>query len=161
MAAPSSVVSLDLLPTELKANIFAFIRTSEDRGAVCLVNSEGRAFMNSTLWKRLVSTFERSTRNLTSLLQPDSGILPHTRELYIIDSRVEFVRGGRRQELLKAVIGALPRDLLTDLTYREDICQSAVMHLLQSQRQLKALDVETQTAGGRKVPQLPSICAAP
>lgn len=162
MTEPSPVVSFGLLPPEIKANVFAFIRTPKGRATVCLVCKGWRIMMNPSLWARLESTFEETpTRNLTSLLQPGSGILPHIRELSICEPDIEPGRGGHRQEVLKAVIGALPKDSLTEFFSQGELYESTVVQLLQSQRQLTFFDTPIKETADHEPPQLPSIRAAP
>jgi hypothetical protein len=79
------------LPTEMKANVFAFIRQAPHRAVVSRVSCEWRDIMAPTLWESLkVKTTTASSDKLVSLLHLQNGILPHIRALNITCDLEEF-----------------------------------------------------------------------
>ncbi|KAF2826081.1 hypothetical protein CC86DRAFT_466873 [Ophiobolus disseminans] len=73
------VTTFSTLPTELKLNVFDFVRNPNDRARICLVNQEWWYLMGPVLWKRLNNSFDTLTSDaLGALLQPDNGVLRHT-----------------------------------------------------------------------------------
>ena len=156
--SPSSAF-FDNLPTEMKVNVFAFVRTKADQKAVCLVSNEWNALMAPMLWDILASQFRpTSTMSLTTLLRPGNNILPHVKKIYVgrsqpdpsdksCDTTVEAV--------LRFVVGALP-NALYHFTSDMTLSSSFVMYLLQSQPTLKIFHGRWERSG----PEVPSEIAS-
>jgi hypothetical protein len=164
MTESSRVVSLRGLPTELKDNIFAFIRTKADKRTVCLVNKEWNALMAPSLWEILESTFEPSpARSLDVLLQPKSGILPHVIQIYVRRG----ISGGRTgwHESLEAtstsLIDAIPKNSLLAFKSFATLPALVLVRLLESQQRLETLDTKWSSSDSNEPGVVASLAQAP
>ncbi|KAI4908040.1 uncharacterized protein J4E92_010986 [Alternaria infectoria] len=128
------------LPTELVVNVFAFIRQKKDQGVVCLVSRSWRELMAPILWEKLelsLGDHQGSSpgRSLTTLLDPNSGILPHVRNLCFEDFTDEDSNNR-----LESLILALPRDKLRIFqAYGGDMQHEVFLQLLRSQTKLEKI----------------------
>jgi hypothetical protein len=121
-------------------SVFAFIRQKADQGAACLVNRSWRSTMAPTMWQTLRTTLgESNGRSLVTLLNPDSGILPHIRELQICGTKMKDL-----EDRLRLLITALPRDRLRGIDCKYTMENSTFQQLLQSQRKLDSICVDTE-----------------
>ncbi|KAI4645487.1 uncharacterized protein J4E78_009399 [Alternaria triticimaculans] len=125
------------LPTELIVNVFAFIRQKKDQGIVCLVSRSWRELMAPILWEKLefnLGDHQGSSpgRSLTTLLDPNSGILPHVRNLCFADFTDEDA-----ENRLESLILALPRDKLRIFQAYGDMQHEVFLQLLRSQTKLE------------------------
>jgi hypothetical protein len=130
------------LPTEMKANIFAFIRQDPHRAIMCVVSREWRDIMAPTLWESLkVKTTTASSDKLVPLLQPQNGILPHIRALYVTCDLEECGANPRPEfeVIVQLIVSALPRNKLRRCTSNPATSINLFLHILQCQQQLEVL----------------------
>jgi hypothetical protein len=83
MADPIVPACLSSLPVEIQTSIFAFVRERTTQAAICLTNRQCRDVMapiffeNFNLQKRTITM-----QTIGTLLNPESGITPHVRNLF-------------------------------------------------------------------------------
>jgi hypothetical protein len=164
MAEPLPVQSFSALPTELKANVFAFIRTRLDQRAVCLVNKEWRVIMAPLLWETLASTFQpTSAMSLIALLQRNSGILSHVRQLRVCSdmSTLRTDCDWSTEAVLRSIISALPKNSLASFSSSMMLSASTFMHLLQSHQRLRKIITQVNGPDSNELLEIASIGRAP
>jgi hypothetical protein len=161
-AAPAA--SFSNLPTEMKVNVFAFIRTKLDQRAVCLVSREWRALMVPMLWEALTSTFQPTpSKSMAALLQPQSGILPHVKRVNVKSGRspTAAVCESNIQATLRCLFTALPKQALHTFTSDLTLPASLLVQLLQSQPQLRYLSPRVDNPGSDEPVEVASVGGAP
>ena len=128
------------LPTEMAANVVAYIRDTASMCSICLVSREWRDIMAPSLFRTLYTSVRpRSAHGMTALIHPSSEILKHVRELIISTTAT-----GDKQHSnddLHLLLAAIPRDQLLCFTYEgsEPLPLSTLQLLLQCHGELKAL----------------------
>ncbi|CAI9631112.1 unnamed protein product [Alternaria burnsii] len=128
------------LPTEMVQNVFEFVRQRPDQRAVCLVSRLWRKNMAPVMWKKLETNLTSpGSGSLKTLLEPNSNILPHVRELKICG--LTFVHD--MEDRLRLLIAALPRDKLRAIHCTYYITDLTFQQLLLSQRKLESIQVAT------------------
>jgi hypothetical protein len=152
------------LPTEMKVNVFAFIRTKTDKRVVCLVSREWRALMVPMLWETLASTFRPTpSKSLAALLQPHSGILPHVKRVHVRsgNSPIAAVCDSNVKATLQCLSTALPKQALRSFTSDLTLPASLLVQLLQSQPQLRNLSTRVKNPESDEPDELASVGGAP
>ncbi|KAI4651116.1 uncharacterized protein J4E79_009313 [Alternaria viburni] len=119
------------------------IRQKKDQGVVCLVSRSWRELMAPILWEKLefsLGDHQGSSpgRSLTTLLDPNSGILPHVRNLCFADFTDEDA-----ENRLESLILALPRDKLRVFQAYGDMQHELFLQLLRSQTKLESFYATT------------------
>jgi hypothetical protein len=91
------------------------------------------------MWEILETDLSVSDhRSMVTLLNPDSGILPHVRELDIVGTETP-----NQEDCLKLLITALPRDKLRKFDVENTVNHLIFQQLLQSQSKLECIYVNT------------------
>ncbi|KAI4908038.1 uncharacterized protein J4E92_010984 [Alternaria infectoria] len=128
------------LPPEMVGNVFAFIRSKPDQGSVCLISRALRDLMAPMMWEELETDFrDVSTRQLATLLHPESRITSNVRKLDVGDS----ASSADGEDFVKMLLTAIPNDRLWTFASSANITTLTFHMLLQSQRKLKLLDTFT------------------
>ena len=132
------------LPTEMKLNVFAFIRNDSDQANVCLVSREWRSLMAPILWETLIiSTDTLCSDQLATLLHPNNGVLRNVRHLHMASSDSTDITAcePRLEALMQLLIGALPKNSLLALTSLQAISVPLLLNALQCQQTLEELEI--------------------
>jgi hypothetical protein len=96
--------------------------------------------MAPMLWNELDTTFEvKPTRELRSLLRPDSGITRHVKTIHVRRGAADTGSDTRLESILRLVIGTLSRDSLLAFNSDVTISASLFLQLLQCQQKLERL----------------------
>ncbi|KAG9194997.1 hypothetical protein G6011_00117 [Alternaria panax] len=145
MANPGITATFSDLPTEMKANVFGYLRQNHDKRAVCLVSRTWKDIMAPMLWEvfklRAASSLPG---DLAYLLSPSNGVLAHVRTLSIhtdpgcinvFDTFPDF------RIAVQLIIGALPRNCLSNVRFEFSIGMPILLGLLQSQQALETLQL--------------------
>jgi hypothetical protein len=103
--------------------------------------------MRAIMWNELETDLvPSSTRTMSALLHPQSGITPYIRELYVLHAA--DVEDG--EDPLRLLLAALPRDKLRCFQSNPTLLTTTFQLLLQSKRRLEDIDTwTTLTAPGR------------
>ncbi|KAF2640519.1 hypothetical protein P280DRAFT_507203 [Massarina eburnea CBS 473.64] len=143
MAQSRAPCSFSSLSTEMKENVFKFIRLTRDKSAVRLVNRDWRDISNSIFWGRFrTDAQDTALRSLDTLKDPSCTILSSIRQLVIMTNIINNEK--RAPDSLRHLIAILPRDQLQSFSCTIGLVDKATFKLL-LQRQQKIEDLRIFT----------------
>jgi hypothetical protein len=138
----SQMTQLWNVPALLQHMLTGFhVRMKENMGAVCLVCRPWKDCMAPIMWREHKTDLAPSdTRSIVVLIHPQSGIMPHIRQLDICIQ----TNNPDAVDRLRLAIGALPRDKLHTFSADDHIDTLTFQLLLQSQRKFKSICIKIE-----------------
>ncbi|KAF1961557.1 hypothetical protein CC80DRAFT_532154 [Byssothecium circinans] len=138
MESPKVPCGFHSLSTEMKENVFAFIRLPSDRRAVRLVNRDWRDVSDNVFWTEFRTT---AVNALDTLQHPSCSILASVRRLSIVEPEGPVGTTDVLPSNMVNLIAALPKDQLEQFSCDYILDYETIKFILQRQGKLRNVSV--------------------
>jgi len=132
------------LPTEIKLNVFAFVRSRNDQARECLVNRNWLACMAPLLWKILEMNSTTATAdNLAAILHSGNNVIKNIQYIDICEPLYQSLDRccPELEAVVQIIVTALPLNSLRGFASALSVGLPLLIHLLQCQQTLEMLCV--------------------